>query len=203
MKKLSWDSSWLVHWRRVWVTRGQTLGPQTLSVAEDLVVRRESPCQREEDVHGQTSVTAVQLPYGHCTVPVPGTLPMWWKSGSEVPLLPGRADLHGLALCGREHGAAWASWQGGSGWLRAKCSCTADTVEYLERCCKRNQGGEMDPHPQETFMKQNGRFWTKQTFLLQDSFCRLQPRLFTEELLYLPHLQAACLGSHWHSAFLL
>lgn len=68
--------------------------------------------------------------------------------------------------------------QGGSGWLRAKRSCTADTVEYLEHCCKRNQGGEMDPHPQESFLKQNRRVWTKQTFLPQDSFCRLQPRIF-------------------------
>lgn len=47
--------------------------------------------------------------------------------------------------------------QGGSGWLRAKCSCTADTVEYLEHCCKTNQGGEMDSHPQESFLKQNRR----------------------------------------------
>lgn len=86
-----------------------------LSVAEDLVVRREGPCRREEDVYSQTSVAAAQLPYGHRTVPGPGALSLWWKSVREMPLLPGCAGLHGLALCGRECGAAWAAWHV-AGW---------------------------------------------------------------------------------------
>lgn len=79
-----------------------------LSVAEDLVGRREGPCWREEDVHRQTSVTAARLPYGHGAVPVPAALSLPWGPVSDMPLLPGRADLQGLALCGRQCGAAWA-----------------------------------------------------------------------------------------------
>lgn len=123
----------------------------------------------------------------------------WWVtclSCQVVQICRGWRSAGGSAVL---RGRLARGWR----WLRARCLCTADTVEYLELCCRRNQGREMDAHPQESFLKQNKRVWTKQTFLLQDSFCRLQPRLFSEELLYPPHLQAACLGSHWHSAFLL
>lgn len=79
------------------------------------------------------------LPYGHRTVSVPGALWFWWKSVSEMPLLPGNADLqkplgwHSMGGSTVLRGLL-GTWQGASGWLRAKCSCTAETVEYLEHC---------------------------------------------------------------------
>lgn len=63
-------------------------------------MRRKGPCRREEGVCGQTSVTAAQLPYGHRAVPVPAALALQWGPVSDMPLLPGRADLHGLHSAG-------------------------------------------------------------------------------------------------------
>lgn len=115
MKKLSWESSW-----QNWCIREEckSLGVRPVGCRRS-VLQRTLWWEGRVPAGGRRMPTvrpqSAQLPYGHRTVPVPGALSLWWKSVSEVPLLPGCADLHGLALCRREHGAAWAAWHG-AGW---------------------------------------------------------------------------------------
>lgn len=159
MKKLSWKSSW-----QSWCMREER---ESLRVNSWCVEARccRGPCGEQGGSLLEGGACLWSDPSGCCAVAIwtpycasARSCVLWWESESEMPLLPGCADLHGLALCRREHSAAWAAWHRAR-WqwrVRAKCSCTADTVEYLEHCCKGNQG-EMDLHPQEGFLKQNRR----------------------------------------------
>lgn len=61
----------------------------------------------------------------------------------------------------------------------------------------------MDPDPQENFLEQTEESEQSRHFSYKTPSAGCIPGFFAEEFLYPPHLQAACLGSHWHSAFLL
>lgn len=194
----------LVHQRRVWVTRGQTLGLWRIPLCCRGSCGEKGGSLLEGGGCPQSDLSrcCAAAIWTRCcasassSVTAVGTSE-WHSSPARSCRSAGAGALREAARC-----CVGAWHMAGDGWEQSACA-QQTLLSILSFAAEEIKEERWMLILRKVSWNRTKRVWTKQAFLLQDCFCRLQPRLFSEELLYPPHLQAACLGSHWHSAFLL